>query len=312
MRHLLSFTVYDDRSILGDDPRATLDSIGADGLELLTSYSRPDPWYMRFAESVHLPYATDWLAVWEVRPYDMDEESSKFYMFGRSRDEVVANISKAIRCASMLDPAYGVFHATNGDIRDLFMRHPRRNSEEVLAAFSEMVNEVVSRFPGGEPPFRIMFENLWWSGLRLLDASDFHYLERHVEFEDWGLCIDTGHMMNCLPDIDTQQDGIAALERIFESYPSDLIDRVGTVHFHWSASYPYRSTFKEKEPDDDLAAFITDAFDHIGMIDQHMPFSDPGCGRLLDILQPDYVTHEMPGSKVGMLEDFREQRSLLP
>ncbi len=312
MRHLLSFTIYDDRSILGDDPRATLDFIGADGLELLTSYSKPDQWYMGLTESVHLPYATDWLAVWEGRPFDLDEESSRFYMFGRSRDEVVANVSEAIHCASVLDPVYGVFHATNGDICNLLMHRQKRDSGEVLAAFSEMVNEIASGFPGGEPPFRIMFENLWWSGLRLLDASDFRYLERHVEFEDWGLCIDTGHMMNCLPDIDTQQDGIAALERIFESYPSDLIDRVGTVHLHWSASYLYRSTFEEREPGDDLVAFMTDAFDHIGMIDQHIPFSDPGCRRLLDILQPDYVTHEMLSSKVGMLVNFREQRSLLP
>ena len=62
----------------------------------------------------------------------------------------------------------------------------------------------------------------------------------------------------------------------------------------------------------DIISYISEAFGHISRIDQHMPFSDPRCNRLLEILRPEYVTHEMPGSKAGMLEDFRQQRSLLP
>ena len=37
MQHLLSFTVYDDRSTLGPDPGATLGSIGADESKQLTA-----------------------------------------------------------------------------------------------------------------------------------------------------------------------------------------------------------------------------------------------------------------------------------
>ena len=116
MRHLLSYTVYEDRAVLGDDARSTLDSVGADGLELLTSYDVPDPWYRWVTESVHLPYATDWMAAWEGRPYDMDDDYSRFYMFGRSREDVVVNVTRAIECASVLDPAYGVFHAGDGEL----------------------------------------------------------------------------------------------------------------------------------------------------------------------------------------------------
>ena len=312
MQHLLSFTVYDDRSTLGPDPGATLGSIGADGVELLTSYSVPDPWYRGIALAVHLPYATDWLAAWEGRPYDMDGDSSRFYMFGRDRDEVIDSVSEAIRCAAVLEPAYGVFHAGNGDIRELISRGSLLDDGRVIDAYAEMVNSVVAGFPGGEPPFRILFENLWWPGLKLTDGRDFRRLESRIEFGNWGICLDTGHMMNCLPDIVTEQDGIDALEGIFSRYPDDLIDRVDTVHLHWSASYPYRSSFEERRPGDDIMAFITQAYGHISSIDQHMPFDDPRCLRLTDILKPEFVTHEMPGSKAGMLEDFRTQRSLFP
>ncbi len=312
MRHLLSYTVYDRDGALGEDMRATLDSIGADGLELLTSYDHPDPCFRGVTESVHLPYATDWMAAWEGRPYDMDDESARFYMFGRSREDVVSNVADAIRYASELDPAYGVFHAGDGPLDGLMVRDTGLDSRRVLDEMAEMMNTVVASLPGGEPPFRILFENLWWPGLRLLDDSDFGRLESRLEFERWGICVDTGHMMNCLPDIYTEQDGIAALEGIFSRYCDELIDRVVTVHFHWSASYPYRRDYVEKRPGDDIISYISEAFGHISRIDQHMPFSDPRCNRLLEILRPEYVTHEMPGSKAGMLEDFRQQRSLLP
>ena len=312
MRHLLSITVYDDGSALGPDPRSTLDSIGADGLELLTSYSEPDPGYRGLAVAVHLPYATDWLAAWDGEPYDMDEESSRFYMFGRSRDEVVANVADAIRHASSLDPAYGVFHAGNGRITELIRRTSSIDSNRVIDSLAEMMNTVVSGFPGGEPPFRILFENLWWPGLRLLDASDFVRLDSKLEFEDWGICLDTGHMMNCLPGILTERDGIEALEEVFSRYPEDLVDMVETVHLHWSASYPYRSSYEERGPDGGLMDYISEAFGHISRIDQHMPFDDPACLRLIEILRPEYVTHETPGSRSGLLEDFRLQRSLFP
>lgn len=312
MRHLLSHTVYGGRELFGEDPYGFLGSIGADGIELLTSYEEPDPWYRGLAESVHLPYATDWLAAWEGRPYDLDDDCALFYMFGRSRDDVVSNVTRAIELASSLSPAYGVFHAANGDIPELCMRRHSRDDRQVLSDLAEMVNTVVAGFPGGEPPFRILFENLWWPGLRLVDESDYRFLAGKLEFEDWGICLDTGHMMNCLPDIRTESDGIEALLDIFRGYSRDLVDSVVAVHFHWSASWDYRSSFEERRMEGSAYDFIGTAYPHIMRIDQHMPFSDPRCAELLDVLEPDFVTHELPGSKTGVAEDFIQQRSLLP
>lgn len=312
MLHLLSHTVYEGPALLGEDPEATLEAIGADGLEILTSYTEPDPFYKGIAKSVHLPYATDWLAAWEGRPYDMDDDYSRFYMFGRDRGDVLSSVSDAISYAADLEPAYGVFHAGNGDLRDLMSRKQRMDDSKVLDALCEMMNTVVSGMPGGEPPFTILFENLWWPGLKLLDDSGFRILERRLEFDDWGFCLDTGHMMNALPGIESQSDVIEAMGRVFSGYSSDLVDRIETMHLHWSASYGYRSTFEEREPGDDMLAFISEAFDHINRIDQHLPFTDPRVVELVGMLEPSYVTHEMPGSRPGMLDDFRTQRSLFP
>ncbi len=312
MRHLLSYSVYQDMGFFGDDVQGTLSSVGCDGLELLTSTSPVDPVYIPHTVSVHLPYATDWMAAWQGRAYEMDPESAVHIMYGRDREEVVSNLVRMMEVAAPLSPVHGVLHASNADLPEIMMRRYTRDSREVLREFSEMVNTAVSMLPGGEPPFRLLFENLWWPGLRLLDESDYRYLGSRIEFDNWGVCLDTGHMMNCIPDIRTESDGIGAVMDVVTGYGDDLIEHVHAVHFHYSASGEYRATFEERPMDLPPIDFVSEAYGHVSTLDQHMPFTDPRCAGILDVLRPDTVVHEMPGSVDGPLEDFRRQRALLP
>ncbi len=312
MKHYLSYSVYQEMGFFGRKPPALLDAIGCDGLEMLTSYDDVPASHMPLSASVHLPYATDWLAAWEGKPYDLDDLSSIYYMYGRSPEDVVSNISLAIRRADAVRPPYGVLHLGNAHIPSIRTHHFPHSDDHVISEFAEVMNRVAAGM-GGEPPFRILFENLWWPGLRMVDGSGFRLLDRKLEFSNWGLCIDTGHLMSCLPGIRTEKDGIDALADIFAGYGGDITDKVETVHFHWSASSDYRESFEDVVPGDGpLKDFIPGVYHHVKNIDMHMPFSDPSCRELLDILDPEYVTHEMPGSESGPIEDFIKQRSLLP
>ena len=312
MKHLLSYSVYQETGFFGRKPRALLDAIGCDGLEMLTSYDAVPEGHRPLSASVHLPYATDWLAAWEGRPYDLDVSSSKHYMFGRSPEEVVSNISHAIGIAQEIAPPYGVMHLGNADIPSMHTHSFPHSDEYVIKNFAEVMNRVAAGMPGGEPPFRILFENLWWPGLRMVDGSGFRLLDRKLEFSDWGLCLDTGHLMSCFP-VRTEKEGIDVLADVFAGYGSDIIEKIETVHFHYSASADYRESFEDIVPGEEpIQDFIRSLYGHVGSIDMHMPFSDPSCRELLDILEPEYVTHEMPGSESGPIEDFIKQRSLLP
>ncbi len=310
MQHLLSHSVYQDLSLFGPEPLVSLGHMRCDGLETLTGFFEPDPMYRGITRTVHLPYAPDWLASWEDRPWDMDESYSLFYMYGRGREELVSNIRDAIGFAAMLEPAHGVFHACNADLTEVYRHRYTRDDSYVVDALCEMMNEVVSAMPGGEPPFKIAFENLWWPGLRMLDDSGFRTLERRLEFDNWGFCLDTGHMMSCLPT-SSEQDGIERLLRVFEGYPEDMLDRISAVHFHWSATVDYRTTFPEREmgPGTSVQEFIRDANTHVGSLDRHLPFSDPRCVELIEVLDPEFVIHEMLGSERGVIEDYAKQRS---
>lgn len=312
MRHLFSYSVYQELEKLSPDLHPRLDGIGCDGIELLTSHDPVDPVYLKDTVSVHLPYSTDWIAAWEDRAYEMSDFYAKYYMYGKNRDEVISTVRNMIDVAAPLRPAHGVIHASNIGLPYLHRRQYPGDCRQVLRTFCEMINTVVSDLPGGEPPFKLAFENLWWPGLRLLDDSDFRLIQKHIEFENWGICLDTGHLMNTIPGIRTEQDGIDALLKIFDGYSTDLIDSIGAMHFHYSASGDYRASFEEREYEGGpITEFISGVYHHISQLDQHLPFSDGRCRELVEYISPELVIHELPGHGHDPLVDFAQQRRLL-
>ena len=304
---------------MNDLPRCGegLKDIGCDGVELFTLFEKVPQEYRRISPSVHLPYASDWYRGWmgNVNSDEFNDDNVKFIMFGRDRDEIIKNIRAAIEFASEIEPAYGVFHAGNANLDELMLRKQTDNTEDILKAFCEMMNQVVSGFKNNEPPFKLAFENLWWPGLKLLDPWEYKILDSHLEFDNWGLCLDTGHMMNTLPDAYDEQICIDRLLGIFDRYPDEMKERIGTVHLHLSTSAEYRNTFEERirPPGETAMDTIAKVYPNISKIDQHRPFSDGRCKLLVDALSPDFVTHEMMRQTTEeVIRDFAQQRAYFP
>jgi sugar phosphate isomerase/epimerase len=316
MKHLFSYSVYQPVKELprnGDG----LKDIGCDGVELFTRYEKVPKEYLKVTPSVHLPYATDWYSAWmgKADPSGLSERDIRTIMFGKDRDEMVKNLTIAIESAAEVRPAYGVLHASNTNLDEVMLRKQTDNSKEILRCFCDMVNQVASGFKGNEPPFKLAFENLWWPGLKMRDAWEYKYLDEHLEFDKWGLCLDTGHLMNTLPDAFDEQTCVKRLLEIFEKYPDEMKDRIGTVHLHQSTSAEYRNTFEEvKRPaGETMTESLQRVYPHILKVDQHRPFTTAGCKLLVDQLSPDFVTHEMMESKTeDALRDFVQQRSFFP
>ncbi|MDR0309619.1 MAG: sugar phosphate isomerase/epimerase [Candidatus Methanoplasma sp.] len=314
MKHLLSYSVYQPLENLPGNG-AGLKDIGCDGVELFTSFERVQQMYRSISLSVHLPFAISWYSVWTgADAGELDEENVKHIVYGRNRDEIVDNLRSAIEYASEIEPAYGVLHAGSTNLDEVMLREQTGNSRKILKEFCEMVNMTVSGFRGGEPPFRLAFENLWWPGLRLVEPWEYRFIDDHMEFDNWGFCLDTGHMMNTLPDAYDERACVERLMEIFGGYPDDMKERIGTVHLHMSTSAEYRNTFKpvERPPEETMQETVAKSYPHVMRIDQHRPFSSGGCKLLVDELSPDFVTHEMLGSRENVMKDFIQQRSFFP
>ena len=309
MKHLFPYTVYHEGPASGTIGMFLRS--GADGIELLTGYDPIDPVFKDPVKGVHLPYATDWYSSWSGDPdvSGMSDEDIRFVYYGRDRGEIISNLVSAIAHASPLEPEYAVLHGGSVTLDEFFEEKRKQYDREAVDALAEIVNSVVSQFEGGRPPFTILFENLWWSGIKLLDDSEMKRLERKLEFEDWGFCLDTGHMMNAVGTRDSENDAVLSVMDILKGYSEDMKERIVTMHLHQSTSCELpmapdvsRMTVMEK---------LSAAYECVGKRDQHRPFTIPECTDLVNTIGPEFVTHEIPyiGNE---LSGIRRQRSFFP
>jgi hypothetical protein len=135
-----------------------------------------------------------------------------------------------------------------------------------------------------------------------------------LNFSNWGLCLDTGHLMNLLGNCREEREGIDRVLRVIGKYPRDMMDKIDLVHLHMSLSGDYQDECirhpKGFTASDD-SGMISEAYEHACRIDQHRPFTDVLCTEIVRILGPKYVTHEISApSAPERLSGFSEQRSL--
>lgn len=311
--HLFTHTVYHDHDPVHDMETMfrSIRAAGADGMELLTGYAEPDHLFKGIVKGVHLPYATDWHSAWNgTDTSELSDDEVKFVFLGRDREDMVRNVRDAIRYASVLEPEYGVFHGSSVRLDEIFGK-PSDNDGDVIKALAEMMNSVVSEFKDNEPPFTIMFENLWWSGLKLLDASEYRILENKLEFDDWGFCLDTGHLMNALGNCTDEGESIDAVVDVVSEYPCDMASRIYGMHLHLSTSADFVRTYAPPKIDGDMGIMerLSMAYGYVSKLDQHRPFTSPSCKQIVDIVDPEFLTHEIVSdSWDSRLSDFSAQR----
>lgn len=315
-KHLTSWSVFERfEDIPGQgDLSQRLGAMGIEGLEIFTLFEPIDITYYKVPQvtSVHLPYAIDWHSAWEGRTYNGDVGDIRYFYLGTTREEMVSNVKSAIDFAAFLEPAYGVFHAANTDMRQVLSRKHADNPK-VLYDFCEMMNRVVSQYPGNEPPFKLSFENLWWEGLTLRSPAEWGVFEDKLEFDNWGFTLDTGHLMNSCDGAFDEDSAVDEVMRIIDTYPKDMLDRIGSMHLQLSTSAKYRSEFEavEYDPEGDFDAYQKKAFVHAGNIDQHRPFETKRAMEIVEAINPDYVTHELFGRfSNDRYGDIIQQRNL--
>lgn len=303
MKHLVNYSIYSESRKY---PRL----INGDGLELLTGYSDLNPSIWPKVSAVHLPYAIDWYSVWigRIKAYD---DQVLFTHYGKDRESIIDAVRTGIKCAAKIKPAYGVFHAGSANLNELLNEKYSDNDQKVLSALTEIVNTVVSEYPNQEPPFRIHFENQWWPGLKLLDDKNFKFLCNKLEFDNWGLCLDVGHLLVTTQKSENEIQAINLLIEIFQNYPSDMIDAINTIHLHYNNSSGYIKRYdKTKFYDSPYTERLRIGYDFVCGMDTHNPWSIKDVRKITDILKPDFITHEMSSSGEKLQKDYEQQRSL--
>ena len=195
---------YNDESLTTkDEINGYLNSLGLDGIELFHYKKDSDvisaPVFPTVG--VHLKYWPYWLDFWHgnkqyLRKQFASVEDLKTYFFGAANKEEWLNaIKENIKKALAAKPEYLVWHVSDADTENIFTFSFNHNDEEVITATAEVFNAVSDVIPRN---VMVLFENLWWPGLRLTDKKIVDTFFALLKRDNVGIMLDTGHLMNTI------------------------------------------------------------------------------------------------------------------
>lgn len=266
--------------------------LGLDGIELLVY--RNVPYFESFehlAVGVHLNCWPMWLAM-----YRNDKEVlSRFFT---SKDALkdyygttycmgwLRNIRDNIKAALVENPEYLVWHVAECTFEEVFTFKFEHSDMDVVTAAAAVFNRVADEVP---EDVLVLFENLWWPGLRLTEPAVVRAFFEKIKHKNVGIMLDTGHLMNTNPELQTEEDGIEYILKTVKGLGKDR-KLIRGLHLNCSLSGDYVKTFKRVY---DAESSNIERMKHVIKIDQHRPFTDEAVQKLLRLIKPDYVVHEL-------------------
>lgn len=277
--------------------------LGVDGIEQFVYTTKPpQPGYKELTQGVHLNYWPYWMDFWLKKAKRLHQqfrnirERTTYFKEARSCDEWLAVIRLNIGAALTQSPHYLVWHVAEADNTSAFTYDFQYNDKEVLTEAANVFNAVADEIPAD---VTVLFENLWWPGLRLTDARKVKYFFERLKRTNVGLMLDTGHLMNTNTRLRTEEDAADYICRTVEKLGC-YADLIKGVHLSCSLSGKYQTSFERKPLAQETPENI---WKHIVSIDQHQPFTTRAAKRILDCVQPEYVTHELSYDSLAEMAD---------
>ena len=320
MRELVNFSnvTFELDSILGGDTGclpAFFARHGIDGIEL-TLY---EPWDANvfpaaWIQGVHLRFWPDWLDFWRGDTAALTEDYGSAAAWqasfgGTTREEWIALWRQHIAEAARTGARYVVFHVANARTRELYTRRHAYDSAAVIDATLELVNSMMDVLPDD---CLLLYENLWWPGLTLLDPALADHLLAGTNHARTGLLLDTGHLMTTSHTLATEAEGVSYVRSVLRQLGS-LRASIQGMHLLRSLSGAYvQQRMEEAARTQARPHGFTEIFDYISHVDEHQPFETSAVQELVDDVQPAFLVHEfIPQSMEDWEQKIDTQRSAL-
>lgn len=277
--------------------------LGVDGIEqFIYTLEDPKPCYKELTIGAHLNYWPYWMDFWLRKAKFLRQqfrnirERQTYFKDAMSCDEWLFVIRRNICAALSQQPEYLVWHVAEADNEKIFTYDFRYNDREVLTAAADVFNAVADEVP---VDVTVLFENLWWPGLRLTDVRKVKYFFERIERKNVGIMLDTGHLMNNNPRLRTEAEAADYICRVIDKLGS-YAELIKGVHLNCSLSGRYLQTFERKVPDIENTELV---WRHIVSIDRHQPFSTKAAKQILQCVQPEYVNHEMTYENMTQMQE---------
>ena len=273
---------------------AILQELGLDGIEFMLCA----PWDRTlfpptYIKGVHLLFWPTWVDFWRGNRSALmaefgSEDNVRGYYGSLDVADWVKGWRENLRRAAECQPQYLVFHVAHNSTSEMYTRAFSVTDEEVIRAAIELVNAIAGEIPRG---CKLLFENLWWSGLTFQKPQLAAELLARVNYPDTGFMLDTGHLMNTNLDLQSEAEGAAYVQKIYHEL-GELGKCVYGIHLHQSLSGAYTREMMRRHVGWKTPLDWQTAMDYVMHVDQHQPFHTDAARRIVETVQPMYLVHE--------------------
>lgn len=270
-------------------------ALGCDGIEVVWG---GDTVIDHFTHAIgyHLIFYPDWVDLWNgndkalLEKFGSRESYTSFYG-GVGKETLLAQYEADLNRAVRLGVQYVVLHVSDVSLEEGYTYQWKHTNREVLDASIALIHAL---FDGKDYPFALLVENQWWPGFTFTDAVETQYLLDGIGFQNKGIMLDIGHLMNANCQLRTQEDGVRYVHKMLDAH-GDLCQYVRGIHLHQSLSGEYVKTHTGSLPPlpKEYLVRFGQSYSHILKIDRHEPWTDPTIASVIQRIAPQFLTHEL-------------------
>lgn len=296
-KYLINYCDIDYYEKFLKESNKTLDeyilNLGLNGIEQYIYKTEMDSVrYIQQTVGVHLNYWPYWMDFWlkktkEIKHhFPSTKQRVEYYGQAMNREEWLSIIRRNICNALQAKPEYLVWHVAEANNEEIFTYNFKYCDREVLDAASDIFNAVADEIPDD---ITVLFENLWWPGLKLTNVYDVKYFFDKIKRKNVGIMLDTGHLMNTNINLNNEDEAAEYICNVVNSL-GEQAELIKGVHLSCSLSGQYQKSFARIVPGKCDNQKI---WQHVTSIDQHKPFSTKAVQKILDCIEPKYIVHEL-------------------
>ncbi|MBR5872333.1 MAG: TIM barrel protein [Oscillospiraceae bacterium] len=245
---------------------------------------------------VHLFFYPAWLDFWNNDIPNLEKHFGKreiweSYYNAKNREEFLLPYRADMEYAEEIGAEYVVFHVNDVSNEEVISYKWEHTDEEVIRAVAEIVNELTR---GKNYHFKLLFENLFTPGMMLLKPAETALMLELTDYSNKGILMDTGHLMCAPQNIYTEEQGIQFVLDTVKKH-GELAKEFKALHLHKSVTGEYIQKHKSLEivPKEEFYDRWAQGYEIILNIDMHQPFENPRVQEILELVEPEYVTHEI-------------------
>ncbi len=312
MYKLLNRTDFFNSDEIEKDMLYYISKYGFDGFELI-KFTEVDNTYLKdYIKGYHMRFFPSWLELYNEDLNALYEElrDKKYFksLCGgeNGKEELIEYYKKELKTAKKLEVEYVVLHACNSKVTESMTYDFKYSDEEVLKSVVSLINDL---FANEEYTFKLLLENLWWPGLKLINKKEVEYILKNVKYKNIGFMLDTGHMINNNRDIKNSDEAVAYIKQNIENL-GEYKNYIFGIHLNYSLSGEYvKQVVKEhKDKELNIEDVMNNIYIHINSIDYHDPFENKGVIDIIESLPIEYLVYEMIAKTKAELEDKIERQ----